>query len=172
MAIFLFIMFWNKSKVWGGVAAVCVIVIPVVYVYCATINAIAFWITTILISVACAILAGWARTAVVSVSTSLIGAYITVRGISLFIGGFPNEKEIYNQIKNGDFSLPTTVKYYTGLIMIIAVLYFVAQSFLFKERGEADLGKNGESQDASDKTSKLDDVEESGKVEEIGKVEG
>ena len=35
------------------------------------------------------------------ISTSIIGAYFFIRGISLYAGGFPNEMLIIEQIKNG-----------------------------------------------------------------------
>lgn len=38
---------------------------------------------------------------IVIFTTALIGSYITIRGISMFAGGFPNEFTLYQQILNG-----------------------------------------------------------------------
>jgi hypothetical protein len=39
------------------------------------------------------------------ISTSLIGAYLTVRGISAYAGGYPNEFTVYMRITKEDFEL-------------------------------------------------------------------
>ena len=52
---------------------------------------ILFWSVNVGLTVLCALLAlVWFNSAIL-LSTSLVGSYLTARGISLFAGGFPNE---------------------------------------------------------------------------------
>jgi hypothetical protein len=52
---------------------------------------ILFWSVNVGLTVLCALLAlVWFNSAIL-LSTSLVGSYLTVRGVSLFAGGFPNE---------------------------------------------------------------------------------
>jgi len=52
-------------------------------------------IMTIGLGCAATVLAWFYRIAIIIVSTSLIGSYFTIRGLSLFIGGFPSEITLY-----------------------------------------------------------------------------
>jgi len=40
---------------------------------------------------------------IIIVSTSFVGAYLIVRGISLYVGDFPNEIDLHNNIIHGKF---------------------------------------------------------------------
>lgn len=52
---------------------------------------ILFWSANVGLTVLCALLAlVWFNSAIL-LSTSLVGSYLTARGVSLFAGGFPNE---------------------------------------------------------------------------------
>lgn len=61
-------------------------------------------------------------------STSLAGAYALVRGASIFIGHFPNEMTIIDEIKQG--IVPKTewqVWAYLGAIVVISLIAFYVQ---------------------------------------------
>jgi len=49
--------------------------------------------------------------------TSFIGTYLFVRGISLFVGGFPPEYLIYEMIKSG-VGITQSFYYYLGGIIL------------------------------------------------------
>lgn len=52
--------------------------------------------------------------------TSCVGAYMMARGISYFIGGFPNESYVISQLQIGNFSFPGTAYVYVGVIVALA----------------------------------------------------
>jgi len=60
------------------------------------------------------------RAAIIIVVTSLIGSYFTIRGISLFAGGFPSEITLYQQIHDGTATYSYT---FIGYLAGIAVLF-------------------------------------------------
>ena len=37
--------------------------------------------------------------------THFIGAYMIIRGLSIFFGGYPNENKIFNELSEGKFKL-------------------------------------------------------------------
>jgi len=54
---------------------------------------------------------------IVIITTSLIGSYLFVRGLSVFIGGFPNEMTIYKMLKSGIPFEPTFYAYLAAIII-------------------------------------------------------
>ena len=56
-------------------------------------------------------------------SSSILGAYFFVRGVSLFTGGYPNEAELFRSIKYGTSSqyvaIPWSFYFYLGLMFIL-----------------------------------------------------
>jgi len=61
-----------------------------------------YWITIAVCAVVLMILSYMMFEYIVIFSTSLIGAYSIVRGISLYAGGFPNEGVVISLIKNNE----------------------------------------------------------------------
>jgi len=59
---------------------------------------------------------------IVILVTSLIGAYLTVRGVSMFFGGFPNEVSLYQEISNGTASFSYWFLGYLSAIMILTIV--------------------------------------------------
>ena len=56
-------------------------------------------------------------------STSLIGAYAFVRGISMFVGHFPNEIQLFNSLEEGvDIKLTNWFYIYFAAIVVLFVL--------------------------------------------------
>lgn len=54
------------------------------------------------------------------ISTALIGSFMTMRGLGLIFGGFPNEYVLLSMIKTGDVSNIDPI-YYAYLAGIIAM---------------------------------------------------
>jgi len=75
---------------------------------------------------------------VVIISTSLIGSYFIIRGISLYAGGFPNENYVIDLIINKEFDTlkdvlaPIFYVYIVGWI-ILFVIGIIVQNKLKKE---------------------------------------
>jgi hypothetical protein len=62
-------------------------------------------------------------------TTALLGAYAFVRGISLFIGNYPNEIQLYQDIKNNT----ATYSYaFIGYLAAMAVLFVLGS--IYQER--------------------------------------
>jgi len=69
--------------------------------------------------------------------TSLIGSYVTMRGISLYAGGWQNESVIVNQIKSGAAVTidPAFYGYLAG-ILAMTIIAYVVQLKMFKRMEE------------------------------------
>lgn len=66
---------------------------------------------------------------IVSIATSFIGSYITIRSISILFGGFPNELDLSQRLQTGVYSgMPWYVYLYLGLILILFVLGLFVQT--------------------------------------------
>jgi hypothetical protein len=76
----------------------------------------------------------------VIISTSICGAYITIRSISLPIGGFPNEFDIAEQIQNQNLDFTVTWQFYVYMnaIIIMALIGMFVQ-WKIKKRSDAKL---------------------------------
>ena len=57
---------------------------------------------------------------IVSIATSFIGSYITIRSISVIFGGFPNELDLSQRLQTGVYSgLAWYVYLYLTLILVL-----------------------------------------------------
>ena len=54
-------------------------------------------------------------------ATVFIGAYLIIRGISFFLGGYPNEAQTFAQLKEGNFKLSGYVYLYFLLFILLNV---------------------------------------------------
>lgn len=86
--------------------------------------------------------------------TSFIGAYLFVRGISLFAGKFPNEFSVADLIKNGEFDqlgkvFGWQVYVYLASIILMALICIVIQ---YKINGE----KSADTKEEDDVTNAKD----------------
>lgn len=77
-------------------------------------------VVTITTTIIGAALANKFKDDIVIISTALIGSYAFVRGLSLLIGGFPNEFTLYQEIQDGT----ATYSYgFIGYLVGIAALF-------------------------------------------------
>lgn len=66
------------------------------------------------------------------VGSAIFGGYALMRGLSVFIGGFPNEILLYSEIEAArKISMPTLFYVYLALYIVFAIGFFV-----FQERGK------------------------------------
>lgn len=61
------------------------------------------------------------------ISTAFVGAYMMIRGVSVFLGHFPNELTLIDQIKEG--VLPKT-EWQLWVYLIFIVIIFVVGGYL------------------------------------------
>jgi hypothetical protein len=68
---------------------------------------------------------------VIVIGTSVIGAFMLMRGISFYAGGYPNEFTIHNEIISGGYKhVPYTVYIYALCMIVLSIM-----SFLWKQKG-------------------------------------
>ncbi len=53
--------------------------------------------------------------------THLIGSYLIIRGLSFFLGGYPNEAQTFFQLRKGDFDLPASFFGYFVLFIVLNI---------------------------------------------------
>jgi len=46
----------------------------------------------------------WFKRHIIIIGTSLCGSYVAVRAVSLIFGGWPDEYELYEIVKSGNYS--------------------------------------------------------------------
>ena len=87
-----------------------------------------FWCISIGCGIAAAVLSFFFYEHVLINMTAFAGAYMLIRGISLYAGGFPNEFTLAEQLKAGDTSAFTNWFYlYMAGIVLMAVICSVVQ---------------------------------------------
>lgn len=63
-----------------------------------------YWVTLVVCVILGALVALKAAKHVMIIGTSLVGGYAVVKGASFYIGNFPNESEVIDLIKHGEWS--------------------------------------------------------------------
>ena len=67
------------------------------------------------------------------IGTSFIGSYMVIRGAAVYIGGYPNEFQLINEIQAGDIdNIPWSAYLYIAGIIVLAVLGVLFQQNRFK----------------------------------------
>jgi hypothetical protein len=61
-------------------------------------------------------------------TTSLVGSYAFVRGISMFAGGYPNEVTLYEEINNGTAEFTTIFLAYLASMVVVFILGMIYQT--------------------------------------------
>lgn len=72
---------------------------------------VVYWLTLISCIVILAVLGYFLSNHVIVISTSWIGGYAIVRGVSLMAGGFPDERQLIDLIQNGEWTQVDAVLY-------------------------------------------------------------
>jgi len=68
-----------------------------------------------------------------AVGTSLIGAFMTVRGIGCYAPGYPSELGVINQAKTGDLEFQNEIYFYFFGFVALAIVGSVVQWIMHKE---------------------------------------
>lgn len=110
---------------WGGFIVGLILNESVLYL---TDSTAVFWCVAIGCAIAAAIFAFVAYNHALILSTALIGSYSIVRGASLYIGGFPNEFNLINEVKNGVIeNVPWEYYAYLAAIIATSILASIVQ---------------------------------------------
>jgi hypothetical protein len=96
---------------------------------------VAFWVVNILLAVICGVLSIFLYHHALIISTSIIGSYCFIRGISFYAGGFPNEFDLIDQIKyNGWGGIPKSFYGYMAGIIVGAIICIIIQYTVYKRQ--------------------------------------
>jgi len=101
-----------------------------------------YWVTMSVCIVLCVLLGIYFSTYVIILSTSIIGAYGMMRGLAIMIGYFPDERQVYQLMQNGEYDqvkalITWQVYLYMALFIILAILGIVIQiKYWHKEEEE------------------------------------
>lgn len=129
-----FLLYKIKSKGFAKSAlmAAGLLFIPLLYTFFA--SEITFWISFGATTILCGMIAYSAKELIISIATSLIGAFLVVRGIALAFGGFPGLLEMYEHIRHGEpySSWPLTI--YSAAMLALAVGFVLVQERLERKR--------------------------------------
>jgi hypothetical protein len=109
---------------WGGFALGVILNETVLYL----VGSVAlFWCINVGLALVGAVLGFFLFNPVIIIGTSFIGSFLTMRGISLYAGGFPNEYVLITQIKNGavDNIDPTFYGYLAGILVMTVLASWV-----------------------------------------------
>lgn len=106
---------------------------------------VVFWVTMGVCCIGGIILGYFKEEEISIISTSIIGAYAIVRGISLMAGGFPDERQVYELGNKGEWSqlsdllTPIIYAYLAGFLILSAVGMYIQFKFFYdgdKKKGD------------------------------------
>jgi len=80
-----------------------------------------FWTICIALAVIGFAISFWKYKIILIISTAILGSYLVIRGVSLFIGGYPNEFTLISQIKNGNTASLLHWPFYLYLAAILVM---------------------------------------------------
>ncbi len=138
---FLMYKIWRNQLLKGAIITAGLLFIPLIYTL--YVNEITFWISFVSTTALCGVIAYSVEDLLVIIATSFIGAYLSVRGLSFFVGRFPSEALMYTQISEGNLEYTWELRVYATLILALAVVFVFVQEHLEKRRKEQE-EKEGE----------------------------
>jgi len=92
------------------------------------------------------------RRQVILIATSYVGSYLSIKGLGILIGGFPNEFTLYQQIKNGNLSTWTATVY----IYLIVILALGTFAMIYQEKNRK---QNSDIEDDEEDEESPDEIE-------------
>lgn len=121
---------------WGGFCLGVLLNETVLYLAS---SAVLFWCVNIGLAVIFGVLGFVLFNQAVMIATAFLGSYMTMRGIGLFAGGFPNEYALVNMIESGAISNIDPVFYaYLAGIFVMTILASIVQFKMFSKMEEAE----------------------------------
>jgi len=100
-------------------------------------SVVLFWCINIGLAIIFAILGFVAFDHAIILATAFLGSYLTMRGIGIMAGGFPNEYVLLNEIESGAITNIDPVFYaYLAGIFVMTILCSIVQFKMFKKQKE------------------------------------
>lgn len=114
---------------WGGF--ICGVLLNSTCLYLAK-SVILCWVVNVVFAGVAGVIAWFFFNQAIIIATSLIGAYMTMRGLGLMVGGFPNEYVLISTIESGGIETINPIFYaYLGGIVVMTVVCTVIQWKMF-----------------------------------------
>lgn len=115
---------------------------------------VVFWVTMSVCVIGGALLGYFKEEEIAIISTSIVGAYAIIRGLSIWCGGFPDERQVYELGSKGEWDqmkdmLDATVyAYLAGFFVLSAIGMWIQFKYFYdgskKEKKEKNQNKNDE----------------------------
>jgi len=87
----------------------------------------AYWGVILGCVIVCAFFAFKTEKKVIMLGTALVGSYISIRGISMYAGGFPNESALHSELESGALTWDTFPKtfyaYFAGILVLSGISF-------------------------------------------------
>lgn len=96
-------------------------------------NAILYYCIIIGCAIIAFVITLYVEKAVIIVSTSFVGSFMIIRGISMYAGGFPNETELHTLAKDGFVNWDTFPKVFYAYLAGILILSIGTGIFQWKQ---------------------------------------
>ena len=93
-----------------------------------------FWLMVIGFGIVFGGISYWKYKLILMVATAFIGSYFMVRGVSLYIGGYPNEFTLINMAQTGQLAVHWAFYLYLGFIVVLTAGGVFVQRRIFKSR--------------------------------------
>jgi len=114
----------------GGTLATCLFQM---FIHLISSKPFVLWIIIAVLALAFGLLSLKFLKFVMVVGTSFIGAFLVIRGIASFLGGYPNEFQLFNEIQAGQVdNVPWEVYIYIASMFVISLLGMLFQHKRFK----------------------------------------
>lgn len=98
-------------------------------------SVVLLWSTIIFTAMIGVCLAYYFSENIVILSTSFIGSYLFIRGISMIFGGYPSEMELYNEISTGTAEFSTS---FIGYLVAMAVFFVLGAYYQTHKKNQED----------------------------------
>lgn len=102
---------------------------------------VVFWLTMVVCIAIGIFITIWIGKPILVISTSIIGSYGIIRGISFMAGGFPDEREVYDLGQKGEWDqmsdlLSLYVYIYLGVFVVLSIVGMIIQFKYFYDEEE------------------------------------
>jgi hypothetical protein len=91
-----------------------------------------YWIIIVVCVMICLILSGFIEKFIFSLVTSLIGAYCAVRGLSIVLGGFPDEKYLFTLLTHRELNQVSRIFAGPAFIYLFTLIMIFVLGILFQ----------------------------------------
>jgi hypothetical protein len=93
-----------------------------------------YWITITICVIICLIFSGLIEKLIFNLVTSIIGAYCAIRGLSIVLGGFPDEKYLFTLLTNKELNQVSRIFAGPAFVYLFTLIMIFIIGILFQSR--------------------------------------